>query len=552
MKIFKTALFTFSICFLCISNIFAANIDSSVGLYNKTLKTEINKLSNNFNQSNIENLFTTFLKYKGIDDPVIAYAVVELALENKDLLTSEMVENIKKFSPSQSIKIETMLSNHFFTKLFGITNYINVSSLFTIIKQVFGLFSILLFVYLLLKNFYLFTHSHMHNQKISFLAKIAAFTALFTTLLVIFPHNQTAAFSFMIPLLIFSEAKIGRYVCLLIIFIGIFLSSLDVNIANNTNKKHYVDAALKPISQKYLLTLQKKYPKDKLLQAIIYLKTDKSGSYLTLPEPKNSVEAVNFASVYLSQGKTDQFNKLIKQYNISNNPVILMNMNTFFMKNFMYDEYEQNIEDLYNHPSYYNIFQNYQLKFNKVTYFPYYEQIELITSEININWLNTLKYVVVFAIFLLIHSFLVSLKISRCKHCGKVHCAKCDNNFDDGTCSRCYDFYKGLMESDPTSITKKNIESENYKAFRTKFAFIISLILPGSGLIYTDNIIYGIIMTAIFAKVLYFTIFGFSAFKWPLNFGIQYTLVPAVTILIILFFIIYILSLVYLRKADVS
>lgn len=554
MKLFKTALFTFYICIMCANNVFASDSDNTNALYSKTIKTEISKLSDNFNSTNVENLFTDFLRYKGIDDPVIAYAVVELALENKELLTSEIVEQIKKFSPSQSGKIEVILSNSFSNKLFKIKNFINIGTLLTFFKQIFGLFCILLFIYFLFKNFYFFTHTHLyaHHRKFSALTKIAVFVSIFTTLLIIFPHNKTSAFALMLPLLLSSEAKTGRYTCLLIIFIGLIFSSLGVNVTDNTSKKHYINAALKPASQEYLLNLQKKYPEDKLLHAIAYLKTDEAKNLLALPEPENSVEAVNFASVYLSQGKTEQFNRIVNKFNISDNPVILMNMNTFFMKNFMYDEYEQYIENLYNYPSYYNIFQNYQLKFNKTTYFPYYKYTELIIPKIDINWLNTFKYMAVFAVFLIIHFFLTGLKMFRCKYCGKVYCAKCNDNFYDNTCSLCYNIHEEPVDSDPHILTKRNIESENYKTFKLRLVFVLSLILPGSGLIYTGNIIFGIILTALFATVLYFIIFGFSVFTWPLNFGIQYVFEPAVIVLFIIFFIIYILSFVYLRGKDVS
>jgi len=543
--------FIFSLLFLLSAAVIPASAQNEdISKYPETIGKGIINVKNNFNSRSIDKLYTEFTRHKGIDDPVIAYSLVEIALNHEDKLNRNIIDQIIKFAPGESKKIQTVLSDSFLYKLFNYYNFFNSHILLKSASIIASIFVFILFIYLLIKNNHIFFHSHKNVPILFNGIKFVLFFGLLTSMLLLFPLNKMLVFAVFSLILLITETGPGRYFCIIVIILCVSVLPFKPGIMTNEEQQIYNDVALKPLSAQYMKKIWEKSSKDPLLKTMIALKAPETFSY-NAPQltPENKTEAVNFASLALYNGNTEKFNKIVSEFSLSDNPVIIMNMNTFFMQNFMYEQYENYIEKLYKSPKYYNVFQNNQLKLGRTSFFPYYKDTVQLKPIYSFNWFSSTIYALLLLFAIILHFAFSRRRIVKCESCGKTFCRICDEgHLNESTCSLCRNINSRYSTADPSVMVKKKIQAEKYKSFRETLSFFLTLLLPGCGLIYNGYLIFGVILTLIFSKIIFILLFKFNIFIWPFNLGIQYAVMPGIIVLFIIFIAVYLLSFLFIRR----
>lgn len=549
MKAYKTFLFIHLLLFIfAVLPVSAQN--EKLSKYPESIRNGIVKFEENFSIENINRLYTEFTRYKGIDDPIIAYSLVEIALNNKNKLNNNITDQIIKFSPGESKKIQTILSSSFFYKLFHYYTFFNSYILLKSASMIASIFIFILFIYLFIKNNHIFFHSHKSIPVLFNGIKFVLFFGSLTTMLLIFPYNKVMVFVIFLLILLVPETGSGRYFYILIIILCISVLPFKSRVESSNDQEIYSDVALKPLSSQYLQSIWGKNDNNMLLKSMISLKAPDFFDYRSDNlKPGNKTEAVNFASLALYNGNTEKFNQLVSKYSLSENPVIIMNMNSFFMQNFMYDQYENYIEKLYKYPKYYNVFQNNQLKLGRTSFFPYYHDTVLLKPAYSFNWYTSTIYAFILLMAIILHFAFSRRRIGKCETCGETFCRICDEgHLIESSCSLCRNIHSRYSTADPSELVRKKIQTERYKSRRSTISFFLTLLLPGCGLIYNGYTAYGLILTLIFSKIIFLLIFKFSIFVWPFNLGIQYAVMPAIIVLFIIFIVLYLGSFLFIRR----
>jgi len=549
MNPYKVFLF-FLLFLFSVSVISASARNEDISKYPETIRKGIVNVKNNFNSRSIDKLYTEFTRHKGIDDPIIAYSLVEIALNHEEGLNSSIIDKIIRFAPGESKKIQAVLSDSFLYKLFNYYNFFNSRILLQSASIIASIFVFILFVYLLIKNIHIFFHSHKNVPILFNGIKFVLFFGLLTSMLLVFPLNKMLVFAVFSLILLIPETGAGRYFCIIVIILCVSVLPFKSGIKTNKKEQIYNDIALKPLSAEYMQQIWKKRSGDTLLKTMISLKSPETFNYnASQLTPEDKTEAVNFASSALYNGNTERFNKIVADFSLSDNPVIIMNMNAFFMQNFMYEQYENYIEKLYKYPKYYNVFQNNQLKLGRTSFFPYYKDTALLKSAYSFNWYASTIYAFLLLMAIILHFAFSRRRIVKCQSCGKTFCRICDEgHLNESTCSLCRNINSRYSTADPSVLVKKKIQAEKYKTFRGTLSFFLTLVLPGCGLIYNGYLIFGIILTLIFSKIIFILLFKFNVFIWPFNLGIQYAVMPGIIVLFIVFIAVYLLSFLIIRR----
>ncbi len=87
----------------------------------------------------------------------------------------------------------------------------------------------------------------------------------------------------------------------------------------------------------------------------------------------------------------------------------------------------------------------------------------------------------------------------RCSRCGKILCTKCEKHILWGhMCSQCYGSLIKLDELDAKERITRLLTVYEYQQRRRNIIKIISLVVPGSGLIYGGNVLYGFLFLWMF------------------------------------------------------
>jgi tetratricopeptide (TPR) repeat protein len=87
----------------------------------------------------------------------------------------------------------------------------------------------------------------------------------------------------------------------------------------------------------------------------------------------------------------------------------------------------------------------------------------------------------------------------RCSRCGKILCTKCEKHILWGhMCSQCYGSLIKLDELDAKERITRLLAVYEYQQRRRNIIKIISLVVPGSGLIYGGNVLYGFLFLWMF------------------------------------------------------
>lgn len=544
-------IFLFSLLFLlstALIPVWAQNED--ISKYPETIREGIVNVKNNFSSRSIDKLYTEFTRHKGIDDPIIAYSLVEIALNHEDKLNGNIIDSITRFTPGESSKIRAVLSGSFLYKLFHYYSFFNSHILLQSASIIASIFVFILFVYLLIKNIHIFFHSHKNIPILFNGIKFVLFFGLLTSMLLIFPLNKMLAFAIFTLILLIPETGAGRYFCIIVIILCVSVLPFKSNIKTNEELQIYNDVALKPLSTEYMQKIWEESGESPLLKTMLFLKAPETFSYNAAQfTPQNKTEAVNFASSALYNGNTERFNKIVSDFSLSDNPVIIMNMNAFFMQNFMYEQYENYIEKLYKYPKYYNVFQNNQLKLGRTSFFPYHKDTVILQPSYSFNWYASTIYAFLLLMAIILHFAFSRRRIVKCKSCGKTFCRICDEgHLNESTCSLCRNINSRYSTADPSVLVKKKIQAEKYKSFRGTLSFFLTLLLPGCGLIYNGYLFLGVILTLIFSKVIFILLLKFNVFLWPLNLGIQYAVMPGIIVLFIIFTAVYLLSFLFIRR----
>ncbi len=89
-------------------------------------------------------------------------------------------------------------------------------------------------------------------------------------------------------------------------------------------------------------------------------------------------------------------------------------------------------------------------------------------------------------------------KASSCKRCGSIICPKCERSLKWG--EMCHDCFTALVtfEKDPRDRIAKIMTVQDKKKGRKTIIFLLSLLMPGSNLIYTGKILKGAILAFLF------------------------------------------------------
>ena len=87
----------------------------------------------------------------------------------------------------------------------------------------------------------------------------------------------------------------------------------------------------------------------------------------------------------------------------------------------------------------------------------------------------------------------------RCSRCGKILCTKCEKHILWGhMCFQCYGSLIKLDELDAKERITRLLTVYDYQNRKRNLIKLLSLVVPGSGLIYGGNVLYGFLFLWLF------------------------------------------------------
>ncbi|MGA1847347.1 hypothetical protein [Deferribacter abyssi] len=504
--------------------------------YSNELTTAIMTLRTNFSKENLDYLKTVFIKEKGIYDKLLAYTLLDLALKNKKNLSADVVNVIGEFYPQEKNLITKILQQK--VDFFMFLEYINNFVLVTFVYYVSFFISILLVLYILIKNWPLFLHNHLENKGIYGLFNIIVFITFYLGLIVTLPSYffQISLF-FVILLISFEKPKVK-------IILGCFMLLLTIlsliGFESKSDQKYIYNFAAKPIS------INKNFSND-VEKKIFLIKSDYAEiDFNTINfDYNNKQDLVNYIILLLKSNKVEKAISLINKYNLATDPNVLYNLAVYYAKNFKFETYENILLKLQKYKWHYRIFNQYQLINQQPVYLPYFE-IKDNKNDYMITF-NKKLFIVTIIIFVLasiLNTLLSKLHLFKCDKCGKVYCIKCDDgHMHNNICEKCRNYLSHETVADAVELMKHRSLIENNEIKTKRLQFLLSIILPGCGKLLQEKLIYSIILIIVFAINLYIITFKYELIASDTSVCYQYVFYPVYLFFITIFLLLYLINI---------
>lgn len=513
-------------------------------VYPEEILIKISRATENPDYTNIEDLRRSFIKHKGIKDDIITYALTESLIKNKDKIDEKTIELVKSFSFYENKKVSAILNQNYFQRILNSKLFFTKFSIFTLLKYSSLIFIILIFLAFLIKNYYIFLHSHQDLKFASFFY-IVFFSLSVLILLTIWTKYIWLILAIATITLITFEKKRTKIVTIIVILCFVMLNSMTYLQKNNENFE-IVNIINLPTTKEYLLEKAKETGND-IFKIVAEIKYSENSDKTILFKPTNKLEAGNYAIYLLQRGEIDAFNKLAIQYNLLSDPVIVSNIASFFVKTFQYERYEETIQILYkNYPKYHKLFQEYQLLFKTQVFFPYFTEEKAYFTNISFNIKQILISFFSIIFITLITYFFSNGKIFKCNSCGKVFCIKCDDGYlNENVCERCRIFFNKINKADPGALIKTQLKIEKFQYIKKVKINLLSLVLPGACRISLGQNFLGILLLYGYSILITTFIFGYKPFVMIDNIGFHIVIKQVYVLYIAIFSICYIINIFY-------
>lgn len=544
MNLFKFKNF-FWVLFLI--GFFSENLFCSAEFYPTELSESIRQVNKNPTVSNIENTYNLFLKYKGISDKIIVYSIVEALLEHKISPEQRVLSILKDISHEHAPKIEAVFEKNKLKKLFMFVHFLDRYSMYKIFRYVAVVFLSLLFLYLFIKNHYIFLHSHSDYSKVLNYLKAGIFLMIVLFLALYFRGFAELMLTCGIVVLLIPESRFSAVIISVLLFLFLIPSFIVPKYSKNSDYLMY-RLSVSPVSLKYLEELEnsKKSAIISLIKNIKYglIQDNVSKSYLS------NIGITNMGILYLMKGDYKKFDEISKKYHLMDNPVVVMNLTSYFAKTYQYQNYESFLNVLYqNYPSLYKIFQNYQSVNKEQTFYPYFPETKEFTLWFEMNYLKLLVSFCVLLVFLGVSYKISAFKPFQCGSCGENFCIKCNDGYlYENICENCRSLKKKISQANASILLKKSIQSDRFAYKKSVMNVLLSIFLPGSNFFTTNSIIVGLFVTLTFSIFLVFILFNWSLFVHPDNLGFHLVVRYLFYACGVFFGFVYILSIIFGRK----
>jgi hypothetical protein len=539
--------FNFILTFIFII-LFTSNLFAEVNYYPPKLIDSISTFKKDFNKKNLENVYKDFVDFKGIKDSKIAFTLVDIALNNKNKLNDDIIQLITKFDVDNEKVIRNLLTNNYLNKFTLIPKYINDFSIYVFLKYLTSIFVTILLIALFIKNKFIFFHIHKENAK--WLKSLYFLAFLFVPILgfAFFPSYYLIFIAIAAVILLLPEKNNNRMILFAAILIALMIHSVSCDVSKNNNSVDYYSIINNPVSLNYLNYKIKQNPDDYDLKVIKKIKFPNSKVKMSnVPISKFSeLGRINLSIYYLMNKKFDKFKKLIKNNALLENPIMLLNLSSYFTITFQYKELEEINKRLYKHDFYYKLAENYQHNMKKSLFIPYSDtKIYAFSEVLGFNMQSAIISILLLTVsFALVIYVSKSKELFKCNSCGNVFCAQCDDGYDyDHICATCRNiiFRKGNAEA--SILVKKTILMENYKNNLKVLSRVLSTFLPGSGQIYTNHPVKGIFMSILFSIVLFIVIFRFEPFVNPESYALDMVFIPFYAVILGIFVLFYLINI---------
>jgi len=517
--------------------------------YPKSLLSELEKVNQSPNEENLDKLYQEFIKYKGLDDDTIAYSIVEALLNNPKEITEKTIQIAQKFSPKNKDKIVTILSDSIILKIINSHIFFNKFAVYTFLKYTSSIFILLVFLYLLIKNYFIFFHSHSLNMKAIGFAKLTIFLLMAVFISIVFNNYLFVIIGGFAIFLLIPENTPFKIIVILFLSASSILNSIDYN-KNKMQKNEYLDIINKPVSIDYIKKSleERNTPFMKIIATIKYPEIFEKSNFIPFA-PKNKFKAANYAIYLLITEQVDGFNSLAERFNLTKDPMIMINVASFYSKKFNFEKYEEIIKNLYTfYPEYHKLLQNLQLNLNKYIFLPYNIEESREKDTLTLNYISVLIFFILLVIGIIINGFFYNFRYFKCVQCGKSFCIKCDDGYLHGnTCEKCRIFSHKIAKADAASLVMQQFQIEKYKRTTKLRNLILKLIAPGADRIFISQPTTGLILTILHSILIFILVFQTAPFISPSNIGFQFAINYLYYLYICLFLPIYIANIVIKR-----
>lgn len=539
---FRISFFMFLFVFFSCGNLL-----SSTSIYPQDLTDCIREVNKKPNTSNVTDCYNIFLKYKGISDRTVAYAFAESFLEHNSSPDRTALSIMKKISPEDSEKIGAIFEKSRLKRLYNIFYFFDSHSVYKILKFSSVIFLVILFLYLFIKNHYIFVHSHSYNHLVFNYLKSGIFFFIVIFLGLYLKGYQELIFGCGIAILLTPENRFNGVFVSVILFLLVFFSAVVPYYSKNTDfYLHRI--SVNPVSKEYMT--QNMTSKDakilNLIKNIKYPSEDDniSGSF------SGYNEAVNTGILYLIQGDYAKFEQLSKKYNFMDNPVVVMNLTSYFAKTYQYQNYESFLAVLYgSYPMLYQVFQDYQDLNKTQTFYPYFPEVRQFRFWFEINQLKLIISFIVLSLFLGISYRMSAFKPFQCGSCGENFCIKCNDGYlYQNVCENCRSLKKKISQANAAILLKKSIQIDRFAYKKGLTTVFLAIFLPGSNFITLGNLVAGIFVTLVFSVFLALMVLNWSFLSGPDNLGFRLLTDTPGYAYAIFSLVVYILNIVFGRK----
>ncbi|MGA1862565.1 hypothetical protein OWM07_06750 [Deferribacter thermophilus] len=515
--------------------LFSSNLHLFASVYNDNINKSLNQLKSNFNYENIVKLIKEFLEDNGIFDKELAYTLVDIALKNKNKINNQIIHEIAKFYPQDEKIIKNLLSGNYFSL---IPYFLDSFSIYTFFYYVSFFFISLTFLYLLIKNYKLFLHNHDEVKFIG-LIKLVIFITAYITLIVFKPQFFFQITVFFIILLLSYEQKNTKV--FIIVVISIFSLITLIEIKKDNSLRDYYTLSAKPLSY-----LDKNYKNS----VEYYIKSKEILNNFNinnlLNNQKNSkINKINTAILFLKYDNLDNATKLINDFNLINNPVILYNLAVYYVRHFELATYEKIVDELSNFKPYYQYYQELQLLNIQPKYQPYFE-FNKISSRYSFSINSKL---LVISLIIIVFGIILNLILSKkpyfiCKSCGNTFCSNCDEGyFHDYKCDKCrnIDSLESTIDAVELVTHQALIEYNQLKSQRLHLLY--KIIFPGLSNLIKGNLFLYFFITIIYSVILYILTFKYELIATQNTIGYQFIFSTIYIVYAVIFFILYLLNI---------
>lgn len=521
--------------------------------YPKSLLSEIEKVVQSPNEQNLNNLYQEFIKYKGLDDDIIAYLIVEALLNNPEEINEKTILIAQSFSPKNKDIIGTILSDSIILKIINSHIFFNKFAIYTFLKYTSSIFILLVFLYILIKNYFIFFHSHKLNMKVIGLAKLTIFLLIIFLISITFNNYLFVIIGGFTIFLLIPENTGSKIIAILFLSVFSILNSIEYH-KNKIQNNEYLEIINKPVSIDYIKkSLEKEYnPFINIIAAIKYPELLERSNFISFV-PKNKLEAANYAIYLLITEQIEDFKSLAEKFSLTEDPMIMLNVASFYSKKFNFEKYEETIKNLYTfYPEYHKLLQNFQLNLNTYVFLPYNIKEGEKRDTITLNYFSILTFFILLIVGVIVNSLFYSFRYFKCVQCGESFCIKCDDGYlYDNKCEKCRIFSNKIAKADASTIVKKHFQIERYKQ-KAKFRnIILKLVAPGADRIFDGKLAVGLILVVLHSILIFILIFQTAPFIVASNIGFQFAINYLYYLYICLFLLVYIVNIVIKRGNNV-